>query len=81
MRTTCVLSLCLFTASAAHPQEAQRAELGRFSDGATVVFVRAGGDWGIEISGGSGPHFNHIHGIVGLEQLDRELYQRLAKGL
>ena len=31
-------------------------ELGRLANGATVTFTRAGsGDWGIEISGGSGP--------------------------
>ena len=35
---------------------ADRVELGRLANGATVAFVRAGsGDWGIEISGGTAP--------------------------
>ena len=37
-------------------QAANRIELGRLANGASVTFVRAGsGDWGIEISGGGAP--------------------------
>lgn len=33
---------------------ANRIELGRLTNGAAVMFVRAGSDWGIEIAGGAG---------------------------
>jgi hypothetical protein len=47
----------LLTASVAFGQQAaDRVELGRLANGATIAFVRPGsGDWGIEISGGSAP--------------------------
>ena len=42
------------SAQAAGASAADRMELGRLANGATVAFVRAGpGDWGIEISGGT----------------------------
>jgi hypothetical protein len=50
-----VLALCL-TISAALAQQSDRVDLGRLQTGATVSFVRsAGGEWGIEISGGTAP--------------------------
>ncbi len=50
-----MLGLCL-TVSAAFAQQGNRVDLGRLQTGATVSFVRdAGGDWGIEISGGGAP--------------------------
>ena len=50
-----ILGLCL-TGSVAIAQQGNRVDLGRLQNGATVSFVHAaGGDWGIEISGGSAP--------------------------
>jgi hypothetical protein len=50
-----ILGLCL-TGSAAFAQQGNRIDLGILQTGATVSFVRiAGGEWGIEISGGSAP--------------------------
>lgn len=44
----------LIASAAFGQQAADRVELGRLTNGATVAFVRAGsGDWGIEISGGT----------------------------
>jgi len=50
-----LLGLCL-AGPALFAQPADRVELGRLQTGATVSFVRvAGGEWGIEIAGGSAP--------------------------
>ncbi len=51
-----ILGLCL-TVSAAFAQQGDRVDIGNLQTGATVSFVRAaGGEWGIEISGGTTPH-------------------------
>ena len=50
-----MLWLCL-TVPVAIARQGDRVDLGRLQTGATVSFVRiAGGEWGIEISGGSAP--------------------------
>jgi hypothetical protein len=50
-----LLGLCL-PISTAFAQQSDRVELGSLETGETVVFVRtAGGEWGIEISGGTSP--------------------------
>ena len=50
------LLVWLLASFVAWPQEPARLELGRLANGAAVTFTRAGsGDWGIEISGGTGP--------------------------
>ena len=50
-----LLALSL-TVSAAFAQQSDRVRLGSLETGATVLFVRAsGGEWGIEISGGTAP--------------------------
>ena len=59
-RTSFSILLWLLTAAIGSAQPGStvfnRVELGRLANGATVAFVRAGsGDWGIEISGGTGP--------------------------
>jgi hypothetical protein len=54
----CVLFGLGFAVSAAFAQPSGRLDLGILSNGATVSFVReAGGEWGIEISGGQAPPF------------------------
>ena len=42
---------------ASTPAPANRIELGRLSNGAAVAFVRTGGEWGIQISGGDPQSF------------------------
>lgn len=50
-----ILGLCL-TVSTEFAQQEDRLDLGRLQTGATVSFVRnGGGEWGIEISGGTIP--------------------------
>jgi hypothetical protein len=50
-----ILGLCL-TVSIVFAQQGERVDLGRLQSGATVSFVHAaGGEWGIEISGGTIP--------------------------
>jgi hypothetical protein len=50
-----VIGLCL-AGSVAFAQQSDRVELGRLTTGATASFVRAaGGEWGIEITGGPAP--------------------------
>ena len=52
-----MLGLCM-AVSVAFAQENDRVNLGTLQTGATVSFVRAaGGQWGIEISGGTSPRF------------------------
>jgi hypothetical protein len=52
----CVLLGPCLAASAALAEEGDRVDLGRLQTGATVSFVRgAGGEWGIEFSGGTAP--------------------------
>ena len=47
--------------SAAFAQQSDRVDLGRLQTGATVLFVRtAGGEWGIEISGGTAPRMTQL---------------------
>jgi hypothetical protein len=47
---------CLLIVTAAFGQQAgDRVELGKLTNGATVVFARTGGEWGIEIAGGTTP--------------------------
>jgi len=53
-----ILSLCLIV-SVAIAQQSDRINLGNLETGATVSFVRSvGGEWGIEISGGTTPSLN-----------------------
>ncbi len=55
-----MLWLCL-TVSAMSAQQGDRVDLGRLQTGATVSFVRAaGGEWGIEISGGTAPRLTQL---------------------
>jgi hypothetical protein len=52
-RKCIILGLCM-TVSASFAQQADKVELGRLQNGATVSFVRSAGDgWGIDISGGN----------------------------
>jgi len=55
-----LFGLCL-TLSPAFAQQGDRIGFGRLQTGATVSFVRdAGGDWGIEISGGPSPRLTQL---------------------
>ena len=68
-----ILGLCL-TVSVAFAQQADRVDLGRFQNGGTVSFVRsAGGEWGIEISGGT------IRKITKEKPLNKMLIHRLCR--
>ena len=60
LRTSTILGVCL-TVSVAFAQQGDRVDLGRLQTGATVSFVRAaGGEWGIEISGGAAPRLAQL---------------------
>jgi hypothetical protein len=49
---------------AALPAQGTRVALGRLSTGPTAAFVRAvDGTWGLDVSGGSGPHISGAHPI------------------
>jgi hypothetical protein len=57
MLRKCILFGFYLTISVAFGQQGDRVDLGTLQTGAMVSFVRiAGGDWGIEISGGTAPH-------------------------
>ncbi len=56
MLSKCMIIGSFLSISAAFAQQTDRVDLGRLQTGATVSFVRvAGGEWGIEISGGVNP--------------------------
>ena len=56
MKNSILTALLCLAGSALFAQPADRVELGRLPTGATVSFVRAaGGEWGIEIAGGTAP--------------------------
>jgi len=55
-----ILGMCL-TVSAVFAQQGDRVDLGRLQTGATVSFIRIeGGEWSIEISGGTAPRLTQL---------------------